>query len=413
MKADGMQQTGVPEGAGIRCQARPPHRILVVDDEPSVRQFNARILLDAGYHVDAVEDGAVAWDTLQVKSYHLLVTDNDMPKVTGVELIEKVRAARMALPVIMATGSLPEEEFNRRPWLQPAATLVKPYTFTEFLGTVKNVLCAAIPTAMLVFCLPALINAQEMTLQTPSNFHVVSSDDAARLHAVVFSVAANTVNNAREVRQAPESKLQSPDIADRPTAVVLQVVGKCAFSEDGVTFTNLARGHIFGQGAIIRTGENARTDLFFRRTGTTVRLQAGTEIKIEKMAATIKDGVPAEHTLLDLHTGRIFTVVRCKVEGTTLEIRNAAGRSVVEGSGIGRYIITADGAHVSAIGSAIPIKVIGENGITIIAAGQQFARKDGKMLPVSPSLYVKDLIQLDELQAISEGIPAEHLSARP
>src|SRR5208283_6226892 len=101
------------------------------------------------------------------------------------------------------------------------------------------------------------------------------------------------------------------------------------------------------QGAIIRTGENARADLFFRRTGTTVRLQAGTEIKLEEMAATVKNGIPSEHTLLDLRAGRIFTVVRSKVAGNIMEIRNAAGRSVVEGSGIGRYIITADGTHVS------------------------------------------------------------------
>jgi hypothetical protein len=117
----------------------------------------------------------------------------------------------------------------------------------------------------------------------------------------------------------------------------------------------------------------------------------------------MKDGFPAVHTLLALRTGRIFIVVRSAVPGSILEIRNAAGRSVVEGSGIGRYIITADGSHVSAQGSAVPLKVIGENGITIIAAGEQFARKDGQMLPQSPNLWVKDLIQLDELQALAEG----------
>jgi hypothetical protein len=219
--------------------------------------------------------------------------------------------------------------------------------------------------------------------------------------------------NAQEMKQAPESRLQSPDDDARPSAVTVSARGKCDYSEDGVTFTNFERGHIFEQGAILRTGENARTDLFFRRTGTTVRLQAGTEIKLEKMEATIKDGLPIEHTLLDLRAGRIFTVVRSAVAGSTLEIRNAAGRSVVEGSGIGRYIITADGTHVSAIGSVIPIKVIGDNGITIIAAGEQFTRKDGKMLSASPSLYVKDLIQLDELQAINEGFAPKEPPLKP
>jgi hypothetical protein len=126
----------------------------------------------------------------------------------------------------------------------------------------------------------------------------------------------------------------------------------------------------------------------------------------------MKDGLPVVHALLDLRTGRIFTVVRSAVAGSTLEIRNAAGRSVVEGSGVGRYIITADGTHVSAMGSGIPLKVIGENGITIIAAGQQFARQDGKMLPVTSTLYVKDLIQLDELQAITEEAAPQQSSPK-
>ncbi len=51
-----------------------------------------------------------------------------MPKVTGVELLQKLHDARLALPVIMATGTIPEAEFARYPWLRPNATLLKPYT---------------------------------------------------------------------------------------------------------------------------------------------------------------------------------------------------------------------------------------------------------------------------------------------
>ena len=65
-----------------------------------------------------------------------------MPKLSGVGLLKRLHAARMTLPVIMATGTLPKEEFNRYPWLQPAVTLLKPYTMTELLGTVKEVLRA-------------------------------------------------------------------------------------------------------------------------------------------------------------------------------------------------------------------------------------------------------------------------------
>jgi two-component system chemotaxis response regulator CheY len=120
----------------------PPRRILVVDDNGDMRRLNAEVLIDSGYEVEAAEDGAAAWRTLQAGHYDLLITDNNMPNVTGVELLQKLRAAHMDLPVIMATSELPDEEFIRSPWLQPAATLVKPYTVGELLGTVTEVLCA-------------------------------------------------------------------------------------------------------------------------------------------------------------------------------------------------------------------------------------------------------------------------------
>jgi DNA-binding response OmpR family regulator len=114
----------------------------VVDDDGEIRRLNAQVLEKSGYHVEAAEDGAVAWEALNTDNYDLMITDHNMPKVSGVELLKKLRAARMALPVIMATGSLPEEEFARYPWLQPAATLLKPYTTDELLGTVREVLSA-------------------------------------------------------------------------------------------------------------------------------------------------------------------------------------------------------------------------------------------------------------------------------
>lgn len=115
-----------------------PPRILVVDDDAFIRRLNTDILTRSGYRVDAADDGAAAWNALQLKDYDLMVTDNDMPKLTGVELIQKVQAARMALPVIMATRSPPE--FSLHGLWQPVVTLLKPYTFHELLAVVKEVL---------------------------------------------------------------------------------------------------------------------------------------------------------------------------------------------------------------------------------------------------------------------------------
>ena len=411
MTTKNLLQAGEPVRAPLQLRLRPAHRILVAEDDEIIRQLNAELLTHSGFQVDAAEDGAAAWETIQRARYDLLVTDNDMPKVSGIELLHKLRAAHIDLPVIVATGKLPEEDFTKSLWLQPVSLLLKPYSFDQLLGTVRQVLRVTVPILILQLCLTGAANAQE-PIQAPTGLRLVASGGAPRPDAAALSGAGNSLIYVQNVTPAPQQPLRAPAGEDQPIAMTTAVVGKCEYSENGVTFTILDKGHILQQGATIRTGDAARTDLFFRRTGTTVRLQAGSELRIEKMTLTMKDGLPVVNTLLDLRKGRIFTVVRSSVAGSTLEIRNADGRSIVEGSGIGRYIITADGSQVAAAGSAIPLRLVRENGITILSAGQQFTKADGKMLPVSPPLWVKDMIELDELQAITEQ-PAAQTPPKP
>ena len=117
-------------------------RILVVDDDGDIRRLNTEVLAGSGYQVDAAADGALAWDILQFNRYDLLVTDYHMPKMSGVELLKKLRGARMALPVILVSGTMPTNELNRHPWLQIDATLLKPYAPDELLAVVRKVLYA-------------------------------------------------------------------------------------------------------------------------------------------------------------------------------------------------------------------------------------------------------------------------------
>lgn len=118
-------------------------RILVVDDNADILRLNVKVLAAAGYQVDTAEDGAAAWDALQCNRYDLLITDNEMPKLSGIELLENLLVAHIWLPVIMVSGKMPSDALNQHPWLQVEATLLKPYTITDFLGTVGAVLGAA------------------------------------------------------------------------------------------------------------------------------------------------------------------------------------------------------------------------------------------------------------------------------
>jgi CheY-like chemotaxis protein len=128
------------ESAFFECQTNPPQRILVADNDDEIRRLNVEVLTDSGYDVDAVKDGAAAWDALQLDSYDLLITDNNMPKMSGVELLKNLQAARMTLPIILSCAMKLAEELKQHPWLQINATLHKPYTLAKLLGTVGNVL---------------------------------------------------------------------------------------------------------------------------------------------------------------------------------------------------------------------------------------------------------------------------------
>ena len=128
-----MQNNEIPlsgelASAPTRSWANPYTRILVADDDADVRQVSAEVLRRFGYRTETAADGAAAWEALEAKSYDLLITDNKLPKFSGVELVQKVRSAHMILPVILASAALPAEELDRIPWLQPVATLIKPFS---------------------------------------------------------------------------------------------------------------------------------------------------------------------------------------------------------------------------------------------------------------------------------------------
>jgi DNA-binding response OmpR family regulator len=140
MEANGTAQAGRLASAPTRGGTNLPRRILVVDDEPAVRLFSTAVLRRSGYEVDAAEDGAAGWEALHAKNYDLLITDNQMPKISGVELIDKLHDSHMELPVIMASGAFPADELSRNPPLHLAAALSKPFSGDQLLRTVNSVL---------------------------------------------------------------------------------------------------------------------------------------------------------------------------------------------------------------------------------------------------------------------------------
>ena len=118
----------------------PAKRILVAEDDPTIRDLSVRALVHSGFDVDSEPDGARAWLALDARHYDLLVTDNLMPHFSGLELIERIHHTRMGLPVIMVSGDIPEREFLDRAWLRPAAVLRKPFELAQLIGEARRVL---------------------------------------------------------------------------------------------------------------------------------------------------------------------------------------------------------------------------------------------------------------------------------
>jgi len=82
----------------------PQKRILIVDDEPSIRKVLAAHLRRFGYEVETADDGGEGKERLANEPFHVVVSDLKMPEVDGMALLEWVRAEQPGLPVILITA---------------------------------------------------------------------------------------------------------------------------------------------------------------------------------------------------------------------------------------------------------------------------------------------------------------------
>ncbi len=120
--------------------AASPGRVLVVDDDPAIRDMLTCTLSDAGYHVDCAEDGEAGWQALCTDSFELLITDHLMPGLSGLDLLRRVRAGPLQLPVLFISGQMPADEPDLFRWLPPGVALEKPFSLAALLIAVRDLL---------------------------------------------------------------------------------------------------------------------------------------------------------------------------------------------------------------------------------------------------------------------------------
>jgi CheY-like chemotaxis protein len=89
-------------------EAAPRPRILCVDDDPAIRDVVEILLRKEGYIVETASDGSQAWQRLSTGGdpVDLLVTDNEMPELSGLGLVARIRSAGIGVKVVMFSGFL-------------------------------------------------------------------------------------------------------------------------------------------------------------------------------------------------------------------------------------------------------------------------------------------------------------------
>lgn len=117
-------------------------KALVVDDEIHIVQVVAIKLRNNGFDVTTAENGAVALEAVERDKPDVIVTDFQMPVMTGVEFVENLRKnpETVDIPVIMLTARGFAIEDERKEELNISACLSKPFSPRELLQSVEEVL---------------------------------------------------------------------------------------------------------------------------------------------------------------------------------------------------------------------------------------------------------------------------------
>ncbi|MDX6621228.1 MAG: two-component system, OmpR family, response regulator ResD [Gaiellales bacterium] len=169
-----------------------PRTVLVVDDEPTVRDIVSQYLTRDGFRVVATGDGREVMGLVELESPALIVLDVMLPGIGGLELCRTIRARR-AIPVILLTAR--GEETDRIVGLELGADdyVTKPFSPRELVARVRAVLRRSVDGAA-----PELLVLGDLEIDLPAREVRVGGRDV-RLAAREFDLLAFLARNPRRV----------------------------------------------------------------------------------------------------------------------------------------------------------------------------------------------------------------------
>lgn len=106
--------------------------ILVVDDEPLIREVLGELLADEGYLVGRAADGQEALDQVDARPPDLIVSDVTMPRIGGVELVRRLRARGLSVPVILVSANYAMVD------LPGVRFVAKPFDFDHLMDVIER-----------------------------------------------------------------------------------------------------------------------------------------------------------------------------------------------------------------------------------------------------------------------------------
>jgi len=108
-------------------------KILCIDDEPEIRDLLGQFLELLGHSVVTANNGQEGWALFSAapENFDVLITDERMPNMSGLDLVKRIRGQGFSLPVIIASGNLEGEVDESAKDLQVTAIISKPFSLAK------------------------------------------------------------------------------------------------------------------------------------------------------------------------------------------------------------------------------------------------------------------------------------------
>ena len=114
------------------------HKILLVDDEPSMLESSKALLDSVGYDIDTADGGKQAMQKLDARDYDLVLLDMNMPEVNGQQVMEFINERKLKLAVVVVSGETGFDNVTKAFQLGAFDYIKKPYEFDELQHTIKH-----------------------------------------------------------------------------------------------------------------------------------------------------------------------------------------------------------------------------------------------------------------------------------